>query len=129
MNQISKSTTWELFNRTANAIILDDDDPYIDDPVADDNNDDDNAKLEQDEFREELVDMSILHEPNLDAAAIPDQAIISHQSMAMGLVRSDNTLCEVFESMQSIALRAQTDVESETAGRLGATSEQFAKIW
>ena len=45
MNQISKSTTWELFNRTANAIILDDDDPYIDDPVADENDDDD-AKLE-----------------------------------------------------------------------------------
>ena len=44
MKQISRSSTWDLFNRIANAIILDDDDPYVSDPVADDNDDD--AKLE-----------------------------------------------------------------------------------
>ena len=47
-----------------------------------------------------------------------------------GIIISDSTSCEVFESMQSIALRAQADVESETAGRsMGATLEHFAKIW
>ena len=62
------------------------------------------------------MDMSIVHEPNLDAAVISDQAIISHLSMAMGLIISDNTSCEVFESMQFLILRAQADVESETSG-------------
>ena len=47
-----------------------------------------------------------------------------------GIIISDSTSCEVFESMQSIALRAQADVESETACRsMGAKSEHLAKIW
>jgi hypothetical protein len=36
------------------------------------------------EIRAELVDMSIVYEPNLYAAAISNCAIISHLSMAMG---------------------------------------------
>lgn len=86
--------------------------PYVDDPVADENDDDD-AKLREEGFQDKLVDMSIVIGPNWDAAAISNQAIISHLSMAMGLRISDNTSCEVFESMQSIVLRAQTDVKFE----------------
>ena len=52
--------------------------PYVGDPVADDDDDDDDAKLREDGFQEKLVDMSIEHGPNLDAAAISNQAIISH---------------------------------------------------
>ena len=53
--------------------------PYVGDPVADDDDDDDDAKLREDGFQEKLVDiMSIEHGPNLDVAAISNQAIISH---------------------------------------------------
>ena len=54
-----------------------------------------------------------MHEPNLNAAAISDQA--NHISFVdgHGIIISDSTSCEVFESMQSIALRAQADVESD----------------
>ena len=63
------------------------------------------------------------------------QSLISDQADHISFVNghgiiTDSTSCEVFESMQSIALRAQADVESETAGRsMGATLEHFAKIW
>jgi len=51
---------------------------------------------------------SVADEPNLFAAAISNR---SHLSMAMrSSMTYDYTLCEVFESMDSIALRAQTDV-------------------
>ena len=72
--------------------------------------------------------MRIVHEPNLDAAAISDQA--DHISFVDGHgIITDGTSCEVFKSMHSIALRAQAEVESETAGRImGATSVHFAKI-
>ena len=57
--------------------------------------------------------MRIVHEPNLNAAAISDQA--NHISFVdgHGIIITVSTSCEVFESMQSIALRAQADVESD----------------
>ena len=74
--------------------------------------------------------MRIVHEPNLDAAAISDRANLISFVDGHGIIISDSTSCEVFESMQSIALRAQADVESETACRsMGAKSEHLAKIW
>ena len=74
--------------------------------------------------------MRIVHEPNLDAAAISDRANNISFVDGHGIIINDSTSCEVFESMQSIALRAQADVESETAGQsMGATLEHFAKIW
>ena len=58
--------------------------------------------------RWKLAMTSVVDEPNLFAAAISNQ---SHLSMAMrSSMTYDYTLCEVFESMDSIALRAQTDV-------------------
>ena len=57
--------------------------------------------------------MRIVLEPNLNAAAISDQA--NHISFVdgHGIIFTVSTSCEVFESMQSIALRAQADVESD----------------
>ena len=50
---------------------------------------------------------SVVDEPNVLVAATSNR---SHLSMAMGSSTNDYTLCEVFESMESMALRAQTDV-------------------
>ena len=50
---------------------------------------------------------SIVDEPNVFVAATSNR---SHLQMALGSSTNDYTLCEVFESMESMALRAQTDV-------------------
>jgi len=50
---------------------------------------------------------SVVDEPNVFVAATSNR---SHLSMAMGRSTNDYTLCEVFESMESMALRTQTDV-------------------
>ena len=50
-----------------------------------------------------------------------------------GMIIIDNTLCEVFESMEIMALRAQADVVLVylvyAGGSRGATLEHLAKIW
>ena len=50
---------------------------------------------------------SVVDEPNVFVAATSNR---SHLSMAMVRSTNDYTLCEVFESMESMALRTQTDV-------------------
>ena len=50
---------------------------------------------------------SIVDEPNVFVAATSNR---SHLQMAMGSSTNDYTLYEVFKSMESMALRAQTDV-------------------
>ena len=50
---------------------------------------------------------SVVDEQNVFVAATSNW---SHLQMAMGSSTNDYTLCEVFESMESMALRAQTDV-------------------
>ncbi len=119
----AEPSTWDLYEHIVDAIILDNDDnPYIDNPVADDDEDDDT--------RAQLASLSIVHELSLFLATISDRAIISHLSMALGSITIDNTLCEVFESMDTMTLRAQADVESVAAGRAqGVTPEHLSKIW
>ena len=50
---------------------------------------------------------SVVDEPNVFVAATSNR---SHLQMAMGSSTNDYTLCEVFESMEIMALRAQADV-------------------
>ncbi len=50
---------------------------------------------------------SVVDEPNVLVAATSNR---SHLSMAMGSSTNDYTLCEVVETMESMAILAQTDV-------------------
>ena len=67
--------TWDLFKEIVDAIILDDDNPYLVELPLDDYI---GIQLIQDGIRAQLASLSIVHEPSLFSAAISNQAMISH---------------------------------------------------
>jgi hypothetical protein len=112
--------------------------PYVVDPVANDD-DNDEIKLNHDGIRSQLASLSVVHEPSLLSAAMSDRASISHLSMAVGSTTYNDESCEVFESMETMTLRAQAhatvpiwDINASviSAGRsTGVTPEHMSKIW
>ena len=131
--------TWQFFEDVVDAIFLDNDpNPFVVEPVADDDEDDE-TKLNNDGIRAQLASLSVVHEPSLLSAAMSSRASISHLSMAVGSTTYNDESCEVFESMESMTLRAQADAtvpiwdinaSSISAGRsTGVTPEHLSKIW